>query len=219
MGTNHIGKVGGRDAHPHGPRPQLRVLRGEELLRDAPPLRVPSLTAQPGRPGEMPESVFVELARNAVQRAVRSAAVAEIPLALWLRAAVEASRQLGRVAAALGCPRDIVAADLREAAAALPQNLNVLRCRRQLDYAAQIRAGNRTAGSDAAGRVEILAPDQLLAAWSLDAAEAGEGLADFVTRHVLQAPAEPELWEAAAAEAMMSLGEWVYSRALAATRR
>lgn len=206
----------------HHVTPHLSLLAGDRLLHEAAALAVPSLEAQPARPGEMPECLFVVLDIAAAHKTAKEVARTGIPVPLWLRLAVEGARHVAAVAATLVINRTRLEVGLDGAAEKGAGAPELLYSRRQLEYARLLRTAAIHSGRQRAlvgRRVEVAAPDQILTAWALDAAGAGVGLDEVVSEYVLEAPTDIVKWEAAAAESGRGLGEWIYAGALALTAR
>lgn len=199
----------------------LRVVTGEGLLRDAPVLRVPTLEAQPVRPGEMPEVLLVELGAEAAARTASEVERTGVPTPLWLRLAVEAARHVFAAAARGGISPEQIIGSLDEAAAGSAGSVRAVQSRRHCEYARLLRtASSRRRDWVMPSRyVEVAAPDALLTAWALEAAQVAVDLSEFVSARVVEAPLECVTWEAAAAEEGRSLAEWIYAQTLALTAR
>lgn len=199
--------------------PILSLLSGDALSRPA-EARVPSLAAQPFRPGEMPTPVVIRLSSEAFHVAIEAADAASLPVALWVRIAVECARHLEELNE-LGGSIPALHGALDELAYSAPAHqVGSLRTHRQRIYAQALRRGepsSRRAISES--RLTLLLPDTSLAAWSQCAAIAGLDLDRWCDRLVHAAPERAHTWEAAAAEAGRSLGEWVYAMALMIFRR
>lgn len=198
-------------------RTHLLLVHGEALAGEASSARVPSLDAQPFRPGELPESVLVEL--GAAARLVEDrAAHAGIPAGLWLRLGVEAVRHVEELAEALDLPPTGVLEALDSALEDVP-SLAPLEARRQRAYAQQLRAAN-SSGSRRPhmSRYSLAIPDYMVAAWSIAAAEAAMAISTYVATIVKRVPPRVAEWEAAAAERGQPLAEWIYAVGLRALK-
>ena len=194
------------------------LVQGNALAAETSSARVPMLTAQPFRPGELPESVLVELEVDAAAYAERRAAEAGIPTELWLRLGVEAVRVVDTIAeAALARTSDIVTT--LDHAAAAPEAVAPLETRRQRAYAHHLRAATPVSRVPAHRRRFSLAlPDQLLAGWSIGAVAAAATISDYVSGLALRVPPHVVAWEVAAAERGQPLAEWIYAETLRALR-
>jgi hypothetical protein len=192
----------------------LQLVDGEGLARSAGVARVPSLEAQPFRPGELPESVVVELSAEAAQRAEAEAA-AGVPAELWLRIATETARHVDAVAVTVRLDPTEVFVLLADAAATSDSPVPI-EARRHRAYAAYLRKPRARRRRPARLRFELALPDQMLAGWSIDAARLGETLAEYVSVRAVRAPDDAVALEAAAAERGYSLGEWIYAAVVAA---
>jgi hypothetical protein len=172
-----------------------------------------SLEMQPQRPGELCESLSLELPPGALSHAQRHAQTARLPLALWLVISIEAERALGAAASAAGVkPEDLALAADTSARAVRGYDLGPAETRRLASYATALRVGasDRTVTADRTG-VTLRLSHLLLARWALTAAEAGLSLGEWAAG--LQLVPGRERWEAAAAEAAQPLGEWLLTQA------
>jgi hypothetical protein len=196
---------------------RLTVLRGEALAAETTFARVPSLESQPFRPGELPESVLIELGPMATVAEER-AARAGIPTELWLRLGVEAVRHIDLLAELLNVERREVVAAL-DAGADVWSAVAPLETRRQRAYAQHLRAASpRPASRPARTPYSLAIPDMIVSAWSVAATTAGETISEYVAARVDDAPDGLARWEAAAAELGRSLGEWIYVEGLRSLR-
>lgn len=176
-----------------------------------------ALSTSPFRPGELPGLHVVELSTAVRDRAVASAQLAGIPLALWIRIAVEAADAVRD--AALRC--HVAEADVESfldgqvaAGGADGARLSTLATVRLRSYAKHVSGGIAADAGRADERVELFLPDALAGRWEVAAAQSGRSLAVWVEDQVLQAPARCVLWEVAAARSCHSLTEWVYAALL-----
>lgn len=194
--------------------PTLALVPGEGHSRPA-GIHHPSLSAQPFRPGELPAPLVLRLPAGTRRAAANAASAVQIPVSLWIRTAVDCSRHLHEVTRFAGS-----SAGLRETLDELAErapvhSMGALARRRQWLYAQALRRGDPSAPrSVSASPLTVLLPDTSLAAWSQSAATCGLDLERWCEQLVQAAPERPHLWEAAAAEAGRSLGEWIYAMAL-----
>lgn len=173
-----------------------------------------SLTRQPQRPGELCESLIIDLPPSAYERAERQAQAAGIPLPLWLLIAIEAERAVASTAAITGLGRtDVIdAADEATRSSGRRYDISPPETRRLADYAEALRAGAAQTAAPATDRaVAIRLPHLMLASWALTAAECNVPL----TRWAAASPLAPgrERWEATAAAEGLSLSEWLLRQA------
>ena len=186
------------------------------------PQKRPGLRAAPSsvrlwdasfRPGELPTALSLRLSSETVGRANDQAARAGAPVELWVRAALDAGRLMTALAPTGPAARSIVAA-LDEQAT---PSLSVLSAFSDLAlYAEALRRGEPTSvtqlGED--GEIELLVPEELAQAWSLEATENGSTIDCWATDMIAAAPDHALTWEAAAAASGLRLAEWGYACAL-----
>lgn len=193
------------------PRPTLRLLEGPS----APPWTGGqpqiNLRAWPFRPGEAPVSRFVDLEETSDALARARARETGLPLALWVRIAVEAARAETCISQDAGSDRLEVRRAI-DAVAAAPywRDTGVLPGRGWVDYAEALVAG-RSLRMQPAGSIELVLPEDLAVAWKRTAACAGISLAAWIAQTIADAPADCVLWEAASAAELRPMGEWAYS--------
>jgi hypothetical protein len=172
-----------------------------------------SLLAQPQRPGELCESLSIELPPEGFSHAAHHARAARLPLALWLVITIEAERALVAAARAAGIePEDLALAADAAAQAVRRYDVGPAETRRLASYATALRTGASDGKASAAKTTVACRLSHLsLARWALTAAEANVSLGAWVT----ELPLVPgrERWEAAAAEAAQPLGEWLLTQA------
>lgn len=172
-----------------------------------------SLQAQPQRPGELCESLSIELPPEALSHAERHARAAGLPLALWLAITVEAERALAAAASTAGVEaQDLARAADTAARAVRRYDVGPAETRRLASYAAELRVGAHDGTATAAKTSVALRLSHLsLARWALSAADANVSLGEWA----VGLPLVPgrERWEAAAAEAAQPLGEWLLTQA------
>lgn len=193
---------------------RLRLLHGEELGRGLDPVRIPSLAAQPFRPGELPDVVQVDFPPNLAQLAQQKAAAAGIPTELWIRIAAEAERHLRTAADLLDLSGSQVADHLDAVASEPLGALAPVSAHRQRAYAKLLRSGQAGPTPPPRNRFTLRLPDQMLAAWTLLASRNSKSTSDFVADLLPTAPRHAVRWEAASAEGGQQLGEWIYMQSL-----
>jgi hypothetical protein len=184
-------------------RPGLRAATGAVRLWDA-----------PFRPGELPAVVSVRLSSETVGRANSQAVSAGAPVELWVRAAIDAGRLMSAISPIGPAVISRIMATLDEHAA---PSLPLLSALSDLAlYAEALRRGEPASvtqlGKD--GEIELLVPEELRQAWSLEAAESGSTLDCWATSMIAAAPDHALSREAAAVASGLRLAEWGYACAL-----
>lgn len=142
-----------------------------------------------------------------------------LPLDLWARLAIEGSRQVERTVDLAEIERCAFAAELDERAAAARHGaISTLACGLR-GYARLLRAAAPVHfDCQPQRKLTLLIPDQLAVGWASAANAAGMAFDVWSSEMILVAPAGIVTWEAAAAEAGDSLGEWILAAALARSR-
>lgn len=168
---------------------------------------------QPQRPGELCESVSIELPPAMLSDVSCHARAARLPLALWLVITIEAERALGTAARAAGVePEDVALAADTAAKAVRRYDVGPAQTRRLASYATALRVGTSDRiAMPAKTNVTLRLSHLLLARWALTAAEADVSLDEWAAGLPL-VPGR-ERWEAAAAEDAQPLGEWLLTQA------
>lgn len=193
----------------------LRLLPSTDGSAPERPFEAPafSLRVQPQRPGELCESLSIELPPAVLSCAEQHAREARLPLALWLVITIEAERALAAAASAAGVePEDLALAADSAAGEACRYDVGPAEVRRLASYAAALRLGvseGRATGSKRS--VSLRLSHLSLARWALAAADANLPFDRWVEGRRL-VPGR-ERWEAAAAEAAQPLGEWLVTQA------
>ena len=195
----------------------MRLVRGQSSTRKIARAALPSFAAQPFRPGELVMPVRIDLGDGAMAQAIREASASRVPVELWVRIAIEGSRQLDLVIAATGVSRGAFAAHLdglADGARTAPGSLHTPGLSM---YARRLRSGEPT-GVREAGRspLTVLIPDTLALAWTRAANRGADSLAGWAEARLRSAPEGVVGWEAAAAASGDSLGEWMLAAALVA---
>jgi hypothetical protein len=198
-------------------KPTLRVLSGEQLGRQAVSAKLPTLESQPFRPGEVPQLLVVDLDQALAERLQEEAAELGLPRELWLRVAVEVSRLLRRAAELLGVLPNEVVRHVESRSQA--PTLTTMEAARFDAYAKQIREGARPRRPRVpVSRLSIPIPENMVTAWSIDAAAEALTLQEFVNARALEAPRAAASWEALSAERGQSLGEWIFEALVGLTK-
>ncbi len=170
-----------------------------------------SLRRSPFRPGELPVRLAVDLEPDTRASAIERALAAGVPVSLWIRVSVEASR----VASAIGQIDGVTAAavlmaieDVRRADED-PAALDV-HARRLRAYARALgHQPDRATPPD--GAVSVLLPDEMAACWRTSAAARGTDVSAWASQRLVEASADAVAWERAAALRCLSLAEWCYA--------
>jgi hypothetical protein len=199
----------------------LSLVRGEARATSFPPPRY-RLGERAQRPGELADLVAVAFDEAAHVHAWSLARTAGLPLPLVVVIAVESERALQEAAHRLGADAPELAVALDAAALAdAPAGFLPPPTRQLAAYAAAVRSGGyRLASRDATvTAVELAVPQRLLARWNLAAQADGRRLDDWLSGLVQAVSGGRERWEAAAAFAGATLGEWVATQALSWARR
>lgn len=183
-----------------------------------PPPRLARRT--PGcRPSELPTQVRIQLTLEALSRALEASVREGLSESLWVRIAVESQRQIERVRPLLG----LGAAKLIEAldrAAARRSEITTLAAAPLAEYSRALAAPTSPSRGTAAvdGEFVLHLPDELLAAWSREAAAKQQPLGKWASEAVLAAPDGVAAWERAAARECCYLAEWILLEAASANR-
>jgi len=82
------------------------------------------------------------------------------------------------------------------------------------DYVRALRGGGTSGPQHRGPELELLLPEEVAARWRRDAAEAQLSLGEWVERLLDQASSDPVPWEIAATAAFQPLSEWCYASAL-----
>jgi hypothetical protein len=168
------------------------------------------------RPGVAHERLEVALDRDTVSAVEAAASADGVPSELWAVIAVESERALRTAAAATGVARNRLEAALNDAAAHPLTVTAAGHGRRLAGYARALRRGDANTPTGAARGLTIIVAYHTLFAWELEAAHTGASVESWAAALLAVMPQGRLQWEAAAAEAGQTLGEWV---ALQATRR
>lgn len=167
------------------------------------------LGVQPLRPGIAHEVVALRLSADQAH-AVETAAAAEgLPAGLWAAIVVESERALRAAAEALDSTHRAVEAALDATAAQCVTAMPGQRARRLAAYARALRRAAPRTPRSVRGRLDVTVTYHTLVAWERDAASAGVALPAWVMGLLIVMPPGRPRWEAAAADAGQTLGEWV----------
>lgn len=178
---------------------------------EAPRSRI-RLRGSPFRPGELPSPLALRLSEAHASAADSGARERQVPVELWLRAALDGALSLDRLAA--HAPRERIERELDAHARA---GLTVAGLHPRLAaYARLLRRGEPgSATPSRGGVVELLLPAETALCWTRAAASCGTDLERWAAGMLERAPADALTWEAAAAEAGAGLREWAYAASLA----
>jgi hypothetical protein len=169
------------------------------------------ITGAPFRPGELPVVSWIPLDLSTKSLVAEGIKTSELPVELWVRIAVEASRLTDEIASAsnLSTQHVVEVLDLAadEELSRPPTEIATGHALRR--YAAELKCSHRreTPGDDLALRL----PEEMCGAWSAASVVAHLTLPDWVATRLREAPRQSVSWEAAAASAYQSLGEWAYA--------
>lgn len=193
-------------------RPALRVVsnrRPSTLLAPALVRPIP-LEARPYRPGELPQQLSIRCDERLAADCARAAAGSGLPLPLWIRVAVEASRVRDQLADGLHQPPGEVLATLDEACSGpLPTHVGAGEV---VLYAREIiRRRPGRPPTNAPDGLQTLVPDGVRTAWILAATEAGLPLDAWIGLQLGDPPQAAADWEAASVASGLSIGEWAYN--------
>ena len=173
------------------------------------------LRVAPYRPGEMPECLRLELDDAHIELARDRAAAEGLPVALWLRVAIEAGRALDFLADRTGRSTHEIE-DLLTSAEAGGHITGISPLAR---YGRAILSGRMADGSREGAGIEVLIPSEMALAWRTTAAAAGSRLGHWATAMISRSPEGVGRLEADAAAAGESLAAWCYAAWLACAER
>ncbi len=174
-----------------------------------------SLAAAPFRPGELPTISWLVLDTNSRAFIAASASHARLPVELWVRIAVEASRLLEEVASRTNRTQDWVTATLDHAASRQAHANTRHLATASLDrYADNLEAAHPSGGLP--HTLPLRLPEEMSGAWVRDAVRHRESLPSWISTRLQSVPTGCVRWEAASARACQSLGEWAYASSLLA---
>lgn len=175
-----------------------------------------SLRLQPQRPGELAELLEVDADAAVAARLREDARAAGLPLELALYIAVEAERALAEAVAAVGVAHGELVAFLDAAGADHERHVEHMLARPLGEYGRGIQEG--LLDPDVDGPLRARVPHRVAAAWVHAAAAAGAPFDRWLADTVANATPNRVGWEAAAARAGRSLGEWVLLQAARCAR-
>lgn len=175
----------------------------------------PAISAAPFRPGELPLISWVPLDLETRELIGRPAIAAGIPIDLWVRIAVEASRLVEEIATLSGCIQTEVASRLDSAALNDGEPPNQLGGHSLNRYAAELRLGRGP--QEVPGELALRLPEEMSGAWTRSAAKERVRFPTWIAQRLRSAPANCVSWEIAAADSCQSLGEWAYASSLRAS--
>jgi hypothetical protein len=144
-----------------------------------------------------------------------SAAGAQLPIEIWVRIAVEASRLVFEIADLSGRLEEEVQELLGHVAS---QNHHLstshLAASGLERYAEEL--GNQHEGGPLDAELSLRLPEEMNAAWSHAAAKARLSYSDWFSERLTATPPQCVQWEITAARNCQSLGEWSYASFLRA---
>lgn len=204
----------GLDVNKRNGEPRLRALVNTEPTPTHPTPTAPSLASAPFRPGELPLTAWIPL-DSATRDLVRKRATeAALPIELWVRIAVEASRLAGEISYLAGCRREEVVVQL-DLATTSPGETHTLAASELRRYAAELRKGHPA--FEAGEVLALRLPEEISGAWNAAAVATRQELPHWLASMLDDAPRECVAWEATAAATCRSLGEWAYASWLRAS--
>jgi hypothetical protein len=165
------------------------------------------LLSAPYRPGELPESLRLDLDLDPAERAARLAGAEGLPVALWLRVAIEAGRARDGLAERTGLP----AREIEELLSVGARSGPVAGISALARYGAAILAGRAGGAWERDTWIEVLIPSEMVLSWRMAAAAAGSTLDQWAGAMVSLAPEGVGRLEAEAATAGESLAAWCYA--------
>lgn len=198
-----------------GGAPRLRLVSSSESPPAHPAHPTPSLASAPFRPGELPLTAWIPLDRATRNSLREQAEEAAVPVELWVRIAAETSRLVNEISSRAARPRSEVIAHLDHAASAPTGGAHTLGASNLCRYAAQLRKGHRA--SEVGAVLALRLPEEISGAWNAAASVARLEMPRWIAAALEEAPPKCVAWEAAAAEASRSLGEWAYASWLRAS--
>lgn len=148
------------------------------------------------------------------QKLISSAAdAAAIPVELWVRIAVEASRLVSEIAGLLKQPearvRSLLSCAAESAADERTEDLAGIALER---YAEQLR--HEHPRCEVVPELPMRLPEEMNATWHRAAAQQHSAYATWIAKQLATAPGDCVEWEIAAARDCKSLGEWAYASSL-----
>ncbi len=188
---------------------KLRVLEGgsDEAINAYAP-RSFDLKVQPLRPGIAHEYLELRLGADTVEAVEKVALGIGVPAELWAAIAIESERALRAAAEASNVARGRLAVALDTASAEPRPTLPAQRGRRLAAYARMLRRPDASTLPAGMHRLSVAVAYHTMSAWEFDAARTGASVASWASALLAAMPEGRLQWEAAAAEAGQTLGEW-----------
>lgn len=173
-----------------------------------------SLAASPFRPGELP--IISWLTLDDESRALISdlASHARLPVELWIRIAVEASRLVEEIALRTGNTQDWVTATLDRSTIRHQATMEQLAASSLGRYAEHLESAYPA--GEIPSTLSLRLPEEMSGAWVRDAIRRRQSLSRWISFRLQSVPTGCVQWEAASARACQSLGEWAYASSLRA---
>jgi uncharacterized protein (DUF1778 family) len=195
--------------------PHLSLVRGtRDRVPELAPLPRHDVDAQPQRPGELCELMYVDLGTSERDRVEVSAAKVGVPSQLWLTVAIEAARSLLQIAATVEVQPVDFAQALDEGAATLGPVQDGEAQSRLTAYARALLSAEPRSGARRIGRLSVRPALAVSVKWSAAAARSHQGLDSWLEDQAVQVKDARLNWEAAAASRGESLTEWMAQAAL-----
>jgi hypothetical protein len=166
------------------------------------------LQQAPFRPGELPESLTICLDPDASKEASVKAATRGLPVALWVRVAVETRRASFALADATGATLADVEDALLGVAAQSPEAAGLSPLER---YATMVSSTRPTQTREASGPLELFVPSEMALAWRKAAATSQQSLDAWVACSIRETKPGIETLEARSAGCGETLAAWCYA--------
>lgn len=197
---------------------RLRLVVSPTSAQLRAPARAP-ISVAPFRPGELPIVSWVPLSPETRELVKNAAYAAALPVELWVRIAVEASRLVSEISELSGLTEPAVCSLLSNAAekeaSRRERSTQDLAALTLVRYAEELRQTHPRIDLDS--ELALRLPEEMNAAWSRAAADTRLSYASWVALRLASAPCDCVQWEIAAAHSCRSLGEWVYASSLRAS--
>lgn len=176
------------------------------------------MRAQRQRPGELTELIDIGAGADVLTRLERESPVV-LPRELAIYIAVEAERSLQEAATLFAVDVAGLAADLDEAASAVPaRGPGYVLARPLQEYATALQDGLNRLNEDGDAAIRARVPHQVAARWTQSAAASGVPFERWLAHTLECASGARVIWEAAAARSARSLAEWVLIQAARSAR-
>lgn len=195
--------------------PRLRLVSAPTPRVDPGRSSAPGIDVAPFRPGELPLISWVPLDLKTRELIGMATTTAGIPIDLWVRIAVEASRLVEEIATLSGSLKSEVASRLDSAAQIASRPPQQTGGHLLIRYAAELQVARK--GQKVPNELALRLPEEMSGAWTRSAAKERIRLPTWIAQRLRSVPANCVGWEIAAASAYQSLGEWAYASSLRAS--